>query len=299
MLFRSLELYSRRIAYSTDSFVVNPLFFKGGDIGDLAINGTVNDLTACGAEPLFISVGFIIEEGFEIENLKKIAVSMAKAAAKAGVSIVTGDTKVVENGKGDGLYINTSGIGVMKEHIFINSERIKAGDDIIITGPIASHGMCILSERNNLGFEADIKSDTASLNKMIDKVMENIDIHMMRDPTRGGVASSLNEIAEKSNIEICLEDELIPINKDVNSLCELLGFEPLCVANEGVMILFVSPEDSEKTLSLLKCFEEGKNSCKIGTVIKKNVAPIVYSKTIYGSKRVIEMITGEQLPRIC
>lgn len=293
------SLGNSRMAYSTDSFVVKPLFFNGGDIGDLAINGTVNDLTACGAKPLFISAAFIIEEGTDIEIIEKIAISMSKAAEKAGVKIVTGDTKVVENGKGDGIYINTSGIGVIPENVIIASERIKAGDSIIITGNIASHGMCIISERSSLGFEADIKSDTASLNRMIAKVAESVDIHMMRDPTRGGVSSVLNEIAESASLSIMIEEDAIPIEKKVSSFCELLGFDPLGVANEGIMILFVSPQDSSKTLEILKEFEEGKNSCIIGRIDKKDVTPVVTARTIYGSKRTIDMISGEQLPRIC
>lgn len=294
-----LNMYSGKVAYTTDSYVVNPIFFKGGNIGDLAINGTINDLTACGAIPQFISAAFIIEEGFDLGLLEKIADSMSLAAKKANVTIVTGDTKVVEKGKCDGIFINTSGIGLVNENISITPERIKENDAIIITGKIASHGMCIMAERNNLGFETDIQSDTASLNQMINRLLEDIDVHMMRDPTRGGVASALNEIAETANLSIVIDENSIPIDKNVISFCELLGFDPLSVANEGCMILFVNENDASKSLEILQQFEEGKNSRIIGKVESKNNQTRVIAKTIYGSSRIIEMITGEQLPRIC
>ncbi|MEG1617204.1 MAG: hydrogenase expression/formation protein HypE [Bacteroidales bacterium] len=288
-----------KMAYTTDSFVVDPLFFNGGDIGDLAINGTVNDLTCCGAKPLFLTAAFIIEEGFPMEALQRVVDSMHSAAAKAGVSIVTGDTKVVDRGKCDKIFINTSGIGVVPEGVRIHPDQIKAGDAVLLTGNIGEHGVCILSTRESLGFETEVKSDTASLNHMIAALMENVEVHLMRDPTRGGLSSTLNEIADTAAAEIVLEEELIPISSGVRSACEMLGLDPLYVANEGVMLLFIPEEEVEAALEILHHFPEGKNACRIGKVTRLSVEPRVVMDTSFGGKRVIDMLSGEQLPRIC
>ncbi len=288
-----------RMAYTTDSFVVDPIFFNGGDIGDLAVNGTVNDLTCCGATPLFLTAAFIIEEGFPMSDLQRIVESMKKASQKAGVAIVTGDTKVVDKGKCDKIFINTSGIGIIDPNIHIHSDRIEEGDSIIISGKIGQHGICILSTRESLGFETDVASDTASLNHMIQSLSESVPIHFMRDPTRGGLSSTLNEIADSASVRIELDEESLPIGESVLSACELLGLDPLYIANEGLMLIFVPKKHAEKTVELLKQFPEGKDACIIGKVTAKNTDGAVLLNTLYGGQRIIEMLRGEQLPRIC
>ena len=243
-----LPLMSQHIAFTTDSFVVSPLFFPGGNIGDLAVNGTVNDLLCCGATPLYLSAGFILEEGLPLEDLKKIVKTMAKAAEKAGITIVTGDTKVVEKGKCDGVFINTSGIGSIQKNLRISPKNVTEGDIVIVTGPIGEHGVCILSTRENLGFESKIKSDTVALRSMVMNLLSGIpNIHMLRDATRGGIASTLNEIADTAQVSIAFDESKIPIEEPVLSACELLGLDPLYVANEGVFWLF-SPRKRPKAL---------------------------------------------------
>jgi hydrogenase expression/formation protein HypE len=288
------------IAYTTDSYVVDPIFFNGGNIGDLAVNGTVNDLTCCGAVPKFLTSAFIIEEGFLFEDLKKIVLSMKNAAEKAGVCIVTGDTKVVDKGKCDKIFINTSGIGVIPKGVRIHPSRIMDNDSVIVTGAIAEHGITVLSQRGNLDFESDLESDTASLNRMIGCLLEKIpDIHLMRDPTRGGLSSILNEIAEIAKIKIVLDEENIPIKDNVCAACDLLGLDPLYVANEGVMCIFLPSERVERALEILHCFDEGRNASVIGRVVDVKCNPAVVIKTKYGTYRTVEMLSGEQLPRIC
>lgn len=290
---------NKRLAYTTDSFVVDPIFFPGGDIGDLAINGTVNDLACCGAVPLYLTAAFIIEEGFAISDLKKIVSSMKRAADKAGVSIVTGDTKVVDRGKCDRIFINTSGVGIVPEGININPTRTKEGDAVIISGRIAEHGISILTCREGLSFESSIKSDTASLNGMLRNLLEEVpSVHVLRDPTRGGVASTLNEIAESANVTIELEEASLPVSPQVEVACELLGFDPLYVANEGVVLVIVPEEYAQKTTELLRNHPEGRNACRIGSVVSEGKAQ-VRLRTIVQSSRIVDMISGEQLPRIC
>ncbi|GBD87205.1 hydrogenase expression/formation protein HypE [bacterium BMS3Abin03] len=288
-----------RLAFTTDSYVVQPIFFSGGDIGELAVNGTVNDLTAAGAHPLYISAGFIIEEGFLIEELWQIVQSMKRAADNAGVMIVTGDTKVVDKGKGDKIFINTSGIGLIKDNINISPKRCIPGDKIIISGKIAEHGITIMSEREGLEFDSTMRSDTAPMNKLfglIEKFGE--DIHVMRDPTRGGIASTLNEIAETANVGILIDEEKIPISGQVDAACEILGLDPLYIANEGKMIFIVSPEIANEVLKLIRSHVLGKDAEIIGTVTNEDPG-ILIMKTSIGSNRVVDMISGEQLPRIC
>lgn len=288
-----------KLAFSTDSFVVNPIFFNGGDIGDLAVNGTINDLACCGAKPLYLSVGFILEEGFALKDLKRICVSMKRAAEKAGVSIVTGDTKVVDRGKCDKIYINTSGVGVVNSDRTIHANQVLKGDQIIVTGSIGNHGICILSTRESLGFETTIQSDTASLNKMLSQLISEVEVHVMRDPTRGGLASTLNEIAASANVKIELSESNIPIEHGVSAACDLLGLDPLGVANEGIVVLFVPAAAVDKTLAILQSFPEGKQATLIGEVLDDACEGEVILRTITGTTRLVEMISGEQLPRIC
>lgn len=293
------EINETKFAFTTDSYVVNPIFFSGGNIGDLAINGTVNDLVSCGAKPLFISVGFIIEEGFDIEDLWKIVLTMSSAAQKANVMIVTGDTKVVEKGKGDKIFINTSGIGIVYDGVNISPKNCNVGDVIIINGKIAEHGIAIMSEREGLEFETKIQSDTAPLNGLVDEIFKvSKNISVMRDPTRGGIASALNEIANSANVKIEIYEEEIPISEDVIGACEILGLDPLYIANEGKILIFANEKDAEKILNVMRNHPLGKESKIIGKVVEKG-QPLVTMKTLIGSSRIVDMISGEQLPRIC
>ncbi|MEG2288342.1 MAG: hydrogenase expression/formation protein HypE [Clostridium sp.] len=288
------------IAVTTDSFVVDPIFFSGGDIGKLSICGTVNDLAVSGATPLYVTVGFIIEEGFEIENLEKIAKSMGSEAKKAGIKIVVGDTKVVERGRGHKVYINTTGIGVIGDDSYIlNGRNMVVGDKIILSGTIGEHGMCIINEREGLAVESNIKSDCASLNKLTRDIMKcSSEIRVMRDPTRGGLANTLKELVNISGNTMEIWEEQIPINEEVRSFCDILGFDPLYVANEGKLICIVSAKDADKVLETMKLNEFGKNAMVIGEVIegdKKNL----YLRTYLGSRKILKLLQGELLPRIC
>jgi hydrogenase expression/formation protein HypE len=288
-----------RFAFSTDSYVVQPIFFPGGDIGELAVYGTVNDLAVCGAKPLFLSVGFIIEEGLEMETLWKIVQSIKKAADMADVKIVTGDTKVVDRGKGDKIFINTSGIGILGAGIDIAPNRVQVGDKIIINGKIAEHGVAILSAREEFDFNTTIKSDTAPLHDLILSILDRFpNVHMMRDPTRGGISSALNEIAAKTKLGIYLEESKIPIREDIKGICEMLGLDPLYIANEGKVLLFVPPNDADDVLETILRHQLGKHAAIIGEVVSKNPGKVVMKTTI-GSHRIVDMLSGEQLPRIC
>jgi len=293
------ESQKGRMAISTDSFVIQPIFFPGGNIGELAVYGTVNDVACCGAVPKYLSLGFILEEGLPMEDLWKIVQSVKFAADKAGVQIVTGDTKVVEKGKGDKIFINTTGVGIVKKNVNISPENCKTGDKIIVSGTIADHGTCIMSLRAGLEFETKIESDSAPLNHMISEILEVSDkINVLRDPTRGGLASTLNEIASSSAKGILLYEDKIPVREDVKGVCELLGLDPLYVANEGKLLVFVANEDAEKVLSVMKQNEFGKNAAIIGEV-QNTDDKIVKLKTSIGTTRIVDMISGEQLPRIC
>lgn len=288
-----------KMAYSTDSFVVDPIFFPGGNIGDLAINGTVNDLACCGAQPLYLTAGFILEEGLPLADLQRIVESMKHAAEKAGVQIVAGDTKVVERGKCDKLFINTSGVGIVPPSIRMAPGRVCPGDVIICSGPIGVHGITILSARESLGFETSLKSDTVSLNNMINCLLKSIeDVHVMRDPTRGGVSGTLNEIAQTAHVEIVLDETLLPIPQEVEGASEILGLDPLYIANEGLVLIFLPKEKADEALSILQSFEEGKQAAVIGSVSATGKG-LVKMKTIYGNYRIVDMLSGEQLPRIC
>jgi hydrogenase expression/formation protein HypE len=288
-----------RLAFSTDSYVVHPIFFPGGNIGDLAVNGTVNDLAMCGAKPRYLSVSFIIEEGLAIDELWKIVCSMKDAADRAGVSLVTGDTKVVDRGKCDCIFINTSGIGIVPDGIHIDPANARPGDAIILSGPIASHGMAIMSVREGLEFDTPIESDTAPLNGLVESMLRaSHGIRILRDPTRGGVASALNEIAQKSKSGIVIDEAAIPVRSDVQGACEILGLDPLYVANEGKLIAFVSPNDTEAVLDAMRKHPLGKEAVVIGEVSGDH-SRVVVMKTRIGGSRVVDMLSGEQLPRIC
>ena len=289
-----------KIAFSTDSYVISPPFFPGGNIGDLAINGTVNDLAMCGASAKYLSLGFIIEEGFTMEHFWKVLVSIKNAAVEAGVQIVTGDTKVVENGKGDQIFINTSGIGLVHKQAKIDHKRIEAGDKIIVSGNIASHGIAIMSLRKGLGFETSIESDTISLKNTVISLIDNFGdaIKFLRDPTRGGVASVLNEIAELTQLGFYLDQKLIPIDEQVDGACEMLGLDPLYVANEGLFMAVIKKDIADDFLNQLKKDKHGKNAAIIGEVTKENGGRVILKSRI-GGKRVVNYLTGEQLPRIC
>ncbi len=292
-----LEINSK-IAFTTDSFTVSPIFFNGGDIGKLAIAGTVNDLAVMGAKPEFISCSFIIEEGFLIDDLEKIILSMSKELEKTDTKIVTGDTKVVPKGMVDKIFINTSGIGKVLYN-GISCHNIDEGDTIIVSGTIGDHGACILSQREGLDFNTNIESDCNSLWSLIKEVLDaGIKVKAMRDPTRGGLSAVLNEWAESSNIEIEIEEEEIPIKEEVNGLCELLGLEPYTLANEGKVVFAIDRSDVEKAIDILRNHPLGKDSAVIGVATKKSKNRVIL-KTSYGTKRLLEPPSGELLPRIC
>lgn len=295
-----LETAGARLAMSTDSFVVQPLFFPGGSIGELAVNGTVNDLAVSGAEPRFLSASFILEEGFPLAQLAAIVDDMAKAAATAGVQIVTGDTKVVERGHGDGCYINTSGVGLLRTGISVGPNRAMPRDAILVSGTIGDHGMAIMSVREGLEFESQIRSDCAALNGMIAQVLDaaGAAVHAMRDPTRGGLASTLNEIAHSSNVGVTIDESSVPVRPEVQSACELLGLDPVYVANEGKAVFFVAPEAADHVLAVLRAHPLGKDAARIGHVTEEHKHMLV-ARTAMGASRVIPTMIGEQLPRIC
>jgi len=291
----------QRLAFTTDSYVVSPLFFPGGNIGELAVNGTVNDLTMVGSIPLYITTGFIIEEGFAVDDLRRIIVSMADAARKAGVRIVAGDTKVVDKGKGDGLFINTSGIGVVPHGRVLGPSRITEGDKVIISGHIGNHGVSVMAERNGLAFEPPVKSDTAALNGLVEEMFASGNIHMMRDPTRGGVATTLKEIALESGQCISINETSLPVPDGVRGACELLGLDPLYVANEGILIAIVPADDAVRLVGKMKEHPLGSGAAVVGEITggESRNNGMVLLKTAIGGTRIIDMLTGEQLPRIC
>jgi hydrogenase expression/formation protein HypE len=294
-----LPMNGARIAFSTDSYIVHPIFFPGGNIGDLAVNGTVNDLAMCGAKAQYLSASLIIEEGLPMDDLWQVLSSMRAAAERAGVTLVTGDTKVVDRGKGDKIFVNTSGIGMVPDNVNIDPTLASPGDLIILSGPIASHGMAIMSVREGLEFETAIQSDTAALNGLVETMLAaSSGIHVMRDPTRGGVASALNEIAERSRTGIRIDESRIPIRADVQGACEILGLDPLYVANEGNLLAFVSPHEADGVLAAMRRDPLGRESEIIGEVIADH-PQLVVMRTRIGGNRIVDMLSGEQLPRIC
>ncbi len=293
------ELEGIRLAFSTDSYTVDPIFFPGGNIGDLAINGTVNDVAMCGGDPKYLSVGLIIEEGFSMTDLEKILREMGRAAEAAGVAVVTGDTKVVPKGAVDKIFINTSGIGLIPPNVDIASHHAKPGDQIILSGTIADHGITILTRREGLSFESGITSDTAPLNHMVKQMLAaGQGIRVLRDPTRGGVGTALNEIADKSKMGIKIYEEKIPLKKEVAAACELLGFDPLYLANEGKLLAFVSAKDTAAVLAAIQTNPYGKDAVVIGEVVEDHIGKVILETRI-GGLRIVDMLAGEQLPRIC
>ena len=294
-----VEIGGSRLAFTTDSFVVKPLFFPGGDIGSLAVHGTVNDLAMGGATPLYLSAGFIVEEGFPVEDLRRIAASMSQAAAAAGVSIVTGDTKVVERGKGDGVFINTTGIGLVAPDVCLSASQARPGDVVILSGYIGDHGTAILASREGLEFETTIESDSAPLHDLVACMLSvSRNIRCLRDPTRGGLSSTLNEIAEQSKVTIGIEEKKIPVRDQVRGACELLGLDPLYVANEGKLVAIVAPEDAAGVLDAMRAHPRGEDAVIIGTVSEGSPG-MVTMRTAFGSSRIVDLLPGDQLPRIC
>jgi hydrogenase expression/formation protein HypE len=290
---------SGRLAFTTDSYTVNPIFFPGGDIGRLAVCGTVNDLAMSGARPLYLSLAFIIEEGLPISDLKKILTSIKKAAGEAGVKIVTGDTKVVDRGSADKLFINTAGVGIVPEGVEISAANAKPGDKIIISGNIGDHGIAVLSQREGLKFHTPVPSDCAPLNGLVaDMLAASANIHSLRDPTRGGLATTLNDFASQSKVGIRIEENKIPVDKAVLAGCELLGFDPLYIANEGKLVAAVAPEDAEAILAGMKRNKYGRGAAIIGEVVPEHPGQVVMMTSL-GASRIVDMPVGELLPRIC
>lgn len=294
-----LAVPGRRLAMSTDSFVVRPLFFAGGDIGSLAVHGTVNDLAMGGARPLWLTAGFILEEGLELAVLERVVASMARAAEASGVLVVAGDTKVVERGHGDGIYINTAGVGLVPEGIEVGPDRAQPGDVLLLSGAVGEHGIAVLSKREGLQFETELLSDSAPLNGLVEVLLAAAPhTHCLRDPTRGGLAAALNELAASSGVGIEFEESAVPVRPAVRAACEMLGFDPLTVANEGKLVAFVPPEEAEPALAALRAHPLGRQAARIGTVTAEH-AGLVLARTGIGGRRVVDMPLGELLPRIC
>jgi hydrogenase expression/formation protein HypE len=295
-----LSVHGGRIAFTTDSYVIDPPFFPGGDIGRLAVHGTINDLAMCGARPIALSAGFILEEGFPMEDLWRLALSMRTAAGAAGVPIVTGDTKVVGRGSGDGVFINTTGIGIVPDGIVIAPARARPGDRILLSGSVATHGIAIMSLREGLEFETVLESDTAALHGMVQELLDTFgeQIHVLRDPTRGGVASALNEIARSAKLGMRIDESAIPVLEEVRGACEIMGLDPLYVANEGKLIAIVDRAVAERALETLRAHPLGRAAAIIGDVVQEHPKRVIQRSRI-GGLRVVEMLSGEQLPRIC
>lgn len=293
------ELQGVRMAFSTDSYTVDPIFFPGGNIGDLAVYGTVNDLAMCGASPRYLSAALIIEEGLPVEQLEAIIAAMGKAASSAGVTVVTGDTKVVPRGMADKIFINTSGIGVIPDGVDVASHKARPGDRILLSGTLADHGVSVLARREGLTFETSVKSDTAPLNHMVRAMLAaGGGVHVLRDPTRGGLGTALNEIAEASAVGVRIREDRIPVKPEVAALCELLGFDPLYLANEGKLVAFVAADDAEAVLEAVRADRYGRDAVFIGEVVTDHPGK-VFMETRIGGARIVDMLAGEQLPRIC
>jgi hydrogenase expression/formation protein HypE len=296
----AFDVPAGRMVMSTDGYVISPLFFPGGDIGSLAVHGTINDVAMAGARPLYLAASYIIEEGFPLSDLQRIAQSMGRAAFDAGVTIVTGDTKVVERGKGDGVFISTTGIGVVPPGFDFSADRACPGDRVILSGTIGDHGVAVMSKRNNLGFETDILSDSAPLHALVAEMVgvAGVAIRVMRDPTRGGLAATLNEIAHQSNVGFLIEERMIPVRPEVEAACEILGLDPLYVANEGKLVAIVAPEAVDILLAVIRNHPLGRDAALIGEVIADEQR-FVQMTTSFGGGRIVDWLAGEQLPRIC
>ncbi len=295
-----LEISGTRLAFTTDTYVVSPLFFPGGDIGKLAVHGTINDLAMAGAEPLYLSAGFILEEGFPIVDLRRIVTSMAQAAKEAGVSIVTGDTKVVQRGKADGLFINTAGIGLIRNAAVAGQVQVQPGDRVLLSGPIGDHGIAIMLAREELDIETNVVSDTAPLHTLVAHLLEAVGdgVRCLKDPTRGGIATTLNEIALSAEVSIALDEKAIPVHAEVRGACEILGLDPLTIANEGKLLAIVKPEVEREALAALRSHPLGREAALIGTV-QAQPPGMVFLRTDIGGTRVLDMLVGDPLPRIC
>jgi hydrogenase expression/formation protein HypE len=294
-----VEVDGVRLAFTTDAYVVTPLFFPGGDIGSLAVNGTVNDLATAGARPLYLSAAFILEEGFPRPDLERIVASMREAAAGAGILLVAGDTKVVDRGKADGCFITTTGLGIVEHNQPLSADRARPGDVVILSGAIADHGIAVMAARADLELETTVASDTAALHRLaLDMLATGADIRCLRDPTRGGVATALNEIAQRSKVGIVLEEAAIAVREPVRGVCELLGLDPLYVANEGKLLAIVAGEDASRVLAAMSRHPEGRGARVVGEVVEDE-AHLVVLKTTVGGRRIVDMLMGDQLPRIC
>ncbi|MET0089559.1 MAG: hydrogenase expression/formation protein HypE [Candidatus Thiodiazotropha sp.] len=295
----SFPVDAGRLVMSTDGHVISPLFFPGGDIGSLAVHGTINDVCMSGAKPLYLSAGFILEEGFPLADLERIVMSMGRAAAAAGVPVVTGDTKVVENGKGDGVFITTTGVGVVPEGVNISGDRARPGDAILLSGSIGDHGVAIMASRENLSFETTVESDSAALHTLVAAIVDAApSIHCLRDPTRGGLATTLNELAQQSGVGMRLDESAIPVKPQVAAACELLGLDPLYVANEGKLICICPAEQAEAVLAAMRAHPQGRDAAIIGEV-SDDPHGFIEMRTRFGGNRVVDWLAGEQLPRIC
>lgn len=290
----------QRLAFTTDTYVVSPLFFPGGDIGKLAIHGTINDLAMAGAEPLYLSAGFILEEGFPISDLRRIVASMAQAASEAGVAIVTGDTKVVQRGKADGLFVNTAGVGIIRATWPLGQTQLQPGDKVLLSGPVGDHGIAVMLAREALDIETDVQSDTAPLHNLVAALLAvaGEGVHCLKDPTRGGVATALNEMALGSEVSIALNEQAIPVRSGVRGACEILGLDPLTIANEGKLLAIVSSEMAETALTALRAHPLGHEAAIIGSV-QAEPPGLVFLRTDIGGMRVLDMLVGDPLPRIC
>jgi hydrogenase expression/formation protein HypE len=295
-----LDGTKQRLAFTTDTYVVSPLFFAGGDIGKLAVHGTINDLAMAGAQPLYLSAGFILEEGFPISDLRRIVASMATAAAEAGVTIVTGDTKVVQRGKADGLFINTAGIGLLQTTWSPGQTQLQPGDQVLLSGFIGDHGIAIMCERESLDIETNLQSDTAPLHTLVAALLAAAGdaVHCLKDPTRGGVATTLNEMAMSSEVSIGLDEHAVPVRPEVRGACEILGLDPLTIANEGKLLAVVAPDKAEAALAALRAHPLGRDAARIGTV-QAEPPGMVFLRTDIGGMRVLDMLVGDPLPRIC
>ena len=296
----AFDVRTGRMVMTTDAYVVSPLFFPGGNIGSLAVHGTVNDIAMSGARPLYLSASFIIEEGFRFSDLKMIADSMGDAARAAGVHIITGDTKVVEHGKADGVFISTTGVGVLPDGLDLSAEKAEVGDRVLLSGSLGDHGVAIMSKRQNLAFTTEILSDSAALNDLVANMVEagGSGIHLMRDPTRGGLAATLNEIAHQSGVGFCLQEEAIPVKPEVAAACELLGLDPLHVANEGKLVAIVAPDAADAVLAAMRSHPLGRDAADIGEAASDDHR-FVQMSTGFGGGRIVDWLSGEQLPRIC
>jgi hydrogenase expression/formation protein HypE len=292
------DVNGSRLAFTTDSYVVRPIFFPGGSIGDLAVNGTINDLAVAGARPLALSAGFVVEEGYPIDDLRRVAADLARAAERAGVSVAAGDTKVVERGKGDGLYVTSAGIGVVPRGVDLGPQLVEPGDRVLVSGTLGDHGMAVLLARGDLDLESDLRSDTAPLHELTAALLAVGGVHWMRDPTRGGLATALNELACDAGASVALDEAALPIRREVAGACEILGIDPLYVANEGKLIAVVSPESAGAALDALRAEPLGVDAAIVGTV-RAEPSGLVLLQTPFGGNRIVDMLVGDPLPRIC